>query len=128
MATTTTTAAAVMAPSVLWVFISSMARLRRVEEASPGGPGRILLSFTVLIVAGDIPPILHCGRCHTLNTDALDYMLCSAARCFWQFCGSKKLFFFRNLRWWWPLFPRSRKPVSKISEPFRVVLGKIIHV
>ena len=85
VATTTTAAAAVMAPSILWVFISSLARLRRVEEASPGDQGRFLLSSMVLIVAGEIPgPILHCGRCHTLDTGALDdvILLCSAARCF----------------------------------------------
>ena len=45
----TTTTAAVMAPSILWAFISSLARLRRVEEASPGDPGRFLLSSMVLI-------------------------------------------------------------------------------
>ena len=77
----TTTTAAVMAPSILWAFISSLARLRRVEEVSPGDPGRFLLSSMVLIVTGEIPgPILHCGRCHTLDTRALDNMVCSAAR------------------------------------------------
>ena len=81
----TTTTAAVMAASILWVFISSLARLRRVEEASPGDPGRFLLSSMVLIVTGEIPgPILHCGRCHTLDTGALDDLMCSlpdVARC-----------------------------------------------
>ena len=39
--------AAAMATSILWAFISSLARrLRRVEEASPGDPGRFLLSCT----------------------------------------------------------------------------------
>ena len=78
----TTTTAAVMAPSILCAFISSLACLRRVEEASPGDPGRFLLSSMVLIVTGDLPdPILHCGRCHTLDTGALDGLMCSAARC-----------------------------------------------
>ena len=81
----TTTTAAVMAASLLWAFISSLARLRRVEEASPGDPGRFLLSSMVLIVTGEIPgPILHCGRCHTLDTGALDDLMCSlpdVARC-----------------------------------------------
>ena len=83
-ATTTTTP--VMATSILWAFISSLARLRRVEEASPGDPGRFLLSSMVPIVTGEIPgPILHCGRCHTLDTRALDDLMCSlpdVARCF----------------------------------------------
>ena len=76
---TTTTTVPVMATSiVLWAFISSLARLRRVEEASPGDPGRFLLSSMVLIVTGEIPgPILHCGRCHTLDTRALDDLMCS---------------------------------------------------
>ena len=79
----TTTAATVMAPSILWAFTSSLARLRRIEEASPGDPGRFLLSSMVLIVTGEIPdPMSHCGRCHTLDTGALDDVLCSAARCF----------------------------------------------
>ena len=83
----TTTTAAVMAPSILWAFISSLARLRRVEEASPGDRGRFLLSSMVPIVTGEIPgPILlHCGRCHTLDTRALDDLMCSlpnVARCF----------------------------------------------
>ena len=71
--------APVMATSILlWAFISSLARLRRVEEASPGDPGRFLLSFMVPIVTGEIPgPILHCGRCHTLDTRALDDLMCS---------------------------------------------------
>ena len=81
----TTTSAAVMAASILWAFISSLARLRRVEEASPGDPGRFLLSSMVLIVTGEIPgPLLHCGRCHTLDTRALDDLMCSlpdVARC-----------------------------------------------
>ena len=86
-ATTTTTAAAVMATSILRAFISSLARLRRVEEASPGDPGRFLLSSMVPIVTGEIPgPILDCGRCHTLDTRALrDDLMCSlpdVARCF----------------------------------------------
>ena len=84
----TTTTAPVMATSILllWTFISSLARLRRVEEASPGDPGRFLLSSMVPIVTGEIPgPILHCGRCHTLDTRALDDLMCSlpdVARCF----------------------------------------------
>ena len=71
---------------LLWAFISSLARLRRVEEASPGDPGRFLLSSTVPIVTGEIPgPILHCGRCRTFDTRALDDLMCSlpdVARCF----------------------------------------------
>ena len=82
----TTTTVPVMATSILlWAFISSLARLRRVEEASPGDPGRFLLSSMVLIVTGEIPgPILHCSRCHTLDTRALDDLMCSlpdVARC-----------------------------------------------
>ena len=86
----TTATAPVMATSILlWAFISSLARLRRVEEASPGDPGRFLLSSMVLIVTGEIPgeipgPILHCGRCHTLDARALDDLMCSlpdVARC-----------------------------------------------
>ena len=75
--TTTTTTVPVMATSILlWAFISSLARLRRVEEASSGDPGRFLLSSMVLIVTGEIPgPILHCGRCHTLDTRALDDLM-----------------------------------------------------
>ena len=74
----TTITAAVMAPSILWAFISSLARLCRVEKASPGDPGRYLLSSMVLIITGEIPgPILHCGRCHTLDTRALDDLMCS---------------------------------------------------
>ena len=47
---------------ILWAFISSLARLRRVEEASPGDPRPFLLSSMVLIVTGEIPgPIFHCG-------------------------------------------------------------------
>ena len=61
---------------LLRAFISSLARLRRVEEASPGDPGRFLLSSMVPIVTGEIPgPILHCGRCHTLDTRALDDLI-----------------------------------------------------
>ena len=74
----TTTTAPVMATSILllWVFILSLARLRRVEEASPGDPGRFLLSSVVPIVTGEIPgPVLHCGRCHTLDTRALDDLM-----------------------------------------------------
>ena len=83
----TTTTVPVMATSILlWAFISSLARLRRVEEASPGDPGRFLLSsMVVLIVTGEIPgPILHCSRCHTLDTRAPDDLMCSlpdVARC-----------------------------------------------
>ena len=83
----TTTTAPVMATSILllWAFISSLARLRRVEEASPGDPGRFLLSSMVPIVTSEIPgPKLHCGRCHTLDTRALDNLMCSlpdVARC-----------------------------------------------
>ena len=88
-AATTTTAAAVMAPSILWAFISSLAHLRRVEEASPGDPGHFLLSSMVLIGTGAIPgPILHCGQCHTLDTRALDDLMCSAARCCPVFLGN----------------------------------------
>ena len=74
----TTTTAPVMATRILlWAFISSLARLRRVEEASPGDPGRFLLSSMVPVVTGDIPgPLLHCGRCHTLDTRALDDLMC----------------------------------------------------
>ena len=83
----TTTAAPVMVTSILlWAFISSLARLRRVEEASPGDLGRFLLSSMVPIVTGEIPdPVLRCGRCHTLDTCALDDLMCSlpdVARCF----------------------------------------------
>ena len=82
----TTATAPVMATSILlWAFISSLARLRRVEEASPGDPARFLLSSMVVIVTGEIPgPILHCGRCHTLDTRALDDLMRSlpdVARC-----------------------------------------------
>ena len=46
----TTTTVPVMATSILlWAFISSLARLRRVEEASRGDPGRFLLSSMVLM-------------------------------------------------------------------------------
>ena len=83
----TTTTVSVMATSILLrAFISSLARRRRVEEASPGDPGRFLLLSMVPIVTGEIPgPILHCGRCHTLDTRALDDLICSlpdVARCF----------------------------------------------
>ena len=83
----TTTTVAVMAPSILWAFIPSWARLRRIEEASPGDRGRfLLLSSMVPIVTGEIPgPILHCGRYHTLDTHALDDLMCSlpeVAPCF----------------------------------------------
>ena len=82
----TTTTALDMATSILWTFIPSLARLHRVEEASPGDPGRFLPSSVVPIVTGEIPgPILHCGRCHTLDTRALDDLICSlpdVARCF----------------------------------------------
>ena len=55
--------------SILWAFILSLARLRLVEEASPGDPGRFLLSSMVLIATGEIPdPLLHCGRCYKLDT------------------------------------------------------------
>ena len=78
--------AAVIATSILSAFISSLARLRRVEEASPGDPGRFLLSSMVLIVTDEIPgPILHCGWCHTLDTRAQHDLMCSlpdVARCF----------------------------------------------
>ena len=109
-----------MATSILlWAFISSLARLRRVEEASPGDPGLFLLSSMVPIVAGEIPgPILHCGRCHTLDTRALDDLMCSlpdVARCFSEFPRSRKYhfseifdgpLFFRDLL---GNIPRSRK-------------------
>ena len=84
----TTTTAPIMTTSILlWAFISSLARLRRVEEASPGDPGRFLLSSSMVpIVTGEIPgPILHCGRCPTLDTRALDdlmYSVPDVARCF----------------------------------------------
>ena len=76
---TTTTAAPVMATSILlWAFISSLARLRQIEEASRGDPERFLLSFMVSIVTGENPgPILHRGRCHTFDTRALDDLMCS---------------------------------------------------
>ena len=84
-ATTTTVPDMATTSILLWAFISSLARLRRVEEASPGDPGRFLLASMVLIVTGEIPgPILHCGRCHTLGTRALDDLMCSlpdVARC-----------------------------------------------
>ena len=82
---TTTTVPVMVTSILLWAFISSLARLRRVEEASPGDPGRFLLSSMVLIVTGEIAgPTLHCGRCHTLDTRALDDLMCSlrdVARC-----------------------------------------------
>ena len=84
--TDATAITAAMATSILWAFISSLARLHRVEEASPGDPRRFLLSSMVPIVTGEIPgPILHCGWCHTLDTRALDDLMCSlpdVARCF----------------------------------------------
>ena len=87
-----TTTAAAIAPSILWAFFSSLARRRRVKEARPGDPGRFLLSS--MIVTGEIPgPILHCGRCHTLDIGALDDLLCSAARCFSEIRSSRKLIF-----------------------------------
>ena len=53
---TTTTAAPVMDTIILlWAFISSLARLRRVEEASPSDPRRFLLPSMVPIVTGEIP-------------------------------------------------------------------------
>ena len=74
----TTTAPDMATSTLLWAFISSLARLRRVEEASPGDPGRFLLSSMVPIVTGEIPgPILHYGRCHTLDTGALNDLMCS---------------------------------------------------
>ena len=37
----------------------------------------------------EIPgPILHCGRCHTLDIRALDDLMCSAARCCPVFLGN----------------------------------------
>ena len=73
-----TITAAVMGTSILWASISSLARLCRVKEASPGDPRRFLLSSMVPIVTGEIPgPILHCGRCHTLDIRALDDLMCS---------------------------------------------------
>ena len=92
MTAATTTTAAVMARSILWAFISPWARLRRVEEASSGDQGRFLLSSMVLIVTGEIPGPILCGRCHTLDTGALDDLLCSAARCFYKIRSSKKYF------------------------------------
>ena len=71
-----------MARSILWAFISSLARPYRVEEASPGDPGCFLLSPMVLIVTDETPgPILHCGRCHTLDTGALDDVLKEKSEC-----------------------------------------------
>ena len=115
--------------SILWAFISSLARLRQVEEASPGDPGRLLLSsMVVLIVTGEIPgPILHCGRCHTLDTGALDDLLC----CVPSPDVSRKFLLVGN--WFFPrfsaalYFPTSWKPISENSEIFRV-LGNIKHV
>ena len=67
-----------MATNILWAHIFSLARLRLIEEAGPGKPGRFLLSSMVPIVTGEVPgPILHCGRCHTLDTRALDDLMCS---------------------------------------------------
>ena len=89
MAATTTTAA-VMAPSIPWAFISSLlARLRRVEGASPGDRGRFLLSSMAPIVTGEIPgPILHCGRCHTLDTPCPGRSDVFASRCCPVFLGN----------------------------------------
>ena len=85
----TTTTAVVMAPSILRAFISSLAHLRTVEKASPGDPGSFLLSSMVLIITGEIPrPILHYGWCHTLDTRAVDDLMCSAARCCPVFLGN----------------------------------------
>ena len=82
-----TTAPDMATSTLLWAIISSLARLRRVEEASPGDPGRFLLSSMVPIVTGEIAgPILHCGRCHTLDTRVLDDLMRSlpdVARCFY---------------------------------------------
>ena len=94
---TTTTTAPVMATSILWAFILSLTRLRRVEEACPGDPGRFLLSSMVQIVTGEIPaPILHCGRCHTLDTRALDDLICplpDVAQTFKEIPRSRKYHF-----------------------------------
>ena len=112
----TTTTAPVMSTSILWAFISSLARLRRVKEASPGDPGRFLLSsmVTVPIVTGEIlGPILHCGRCHTLDTRTLDDLMCSlpdVARCFKKFLDLGNIIFPRFLVALY--FPRSRKYFS----------------
>ena len=85
----TTTTAAVMAPSILWAFISSLTRPRRVEEASPGDLGCYLLSSMVVIVTGETPgPILHCGRCQKRDTRVLDDLMCSVARCCPVFLGN----------------------------------------
>ena len=46
----TTTTAPAMATSILWAFTSSLARLRRVEEASPGDPRRFLQSSTAPVI------------------------------------------------------------------------------
>ena len=82
-ATTTTVATSIL----LWAFISSLTRLRRVQKATPGDPGRFPLSSMVPIVTGEVPgPIWHCGRCHTLDTpralDDLMWSLPDVARCF----------------------------------------------
>ena len=91
----TTTTAPDMATSILWAFISSLARLRRVDEASPGDPGRFLPSSMVPIFTGAISgQILHCGRCHTLDTRTLDGLMCSlpdVARCFEKIPRSSSL-------------------------------------
>ena len=94
VAAATTTTATVMAPNILWAFISSLARLRRVDETSPSDPGCFLLPSMVLIVTDEFcGPILRCGWFHTLDTGALDDLLCSAARCFYEIRSSEKLFF-----------------------------------
>ena len=57
------------------------------------GSAKLSVEYT-----GEIPgPILHCGRCHKLQTGALDDMLCSAARCFKEI-GSSKNKKFRDFR------------------------------
>ena len=86
---TTTTAAAVMATSILRAFIWSLARLRRGRGGDSGRSGALsAVVHGTDIVTGEIPgPILHCGRCHTLDTRALDDLMCSlpdVARCFYE--------------------------------------------
>ena len=91
-----------MAPNILGALISSLGRLHRVEETGPGDPGHFLLLPMVVIVTGEIPgPILHGGRCHTLDSRALDDLMCSVARCCPVF--SRKFldlgnYFFRDFR------------------------------
>ena len=49
----------------------------------------VALASMVLIVTNEIPgPILHCGRCHTLDTRALDDLMYSSARCCPVFLGN----------------------------------------